>query len=128
MADGSPRRRLRACVEAWPECAEGLFDPNCCRFPKSCSCDVYDPEQVTDADLEEPQHPSQSDRRSGGAPHSSQVERALSLLVNASRVSPPLREALFTDAGWLAEWCTAMVSGCVSEPRRRDRPATWADG
>ena len=58
MADGSPRRRLRACVEAWPECAEGLFDPNCCRFPKSCSCDVYDPEQVTDADLEEPQHPS----------------------------------------------------------------------
>lgn len=96
MADGSPRRRLRACVEAWPECAEGLFDPNCCRFPKSCSCDVYDPEQVTDADLEEPQHPSQSDRRSGGAPHSSQVERALSLLVNASRVSPPLREALFT--------------------------------
>ena len=31
-----------------------------------------------------------------GKPHSSQVERALSLLVNASRVSPPLREAVFT--------------------------------
>lgn len=50
--DPEPRRRLRSCVEAWPECHEGGYDPQCCRFPKSCSCDVYDPARVTDADLE----------------------------------------------------------------------------
>lgn len=44
--------RLRACVEVWPECAEGEFDPRCCRFPKSCSCDVYDGKHVTVKDLE----------------------------------------------------------------------------
>lgn len=26
------------CVEAWPECEMGKYDPRCCRFPKSCSC------------------------------------------------------------------------------------------
>lgn len=30
-------RRLKLCVERWPECESGLYDPNCCRFPKSCS-------------------------------------------------------------------------------------------
>lgn len=28
------------CVERWPECDEGLYDPRCCRFPKSCSCTI----------------------------------------------------------------------------------------
>jgi len=28
------------CVERWPECEDGAFDPRCCRFPKSCSCEV----------------------------------------------------------------------------------------
>jgi hypothetical protein len=36
------RRRLLSCVEAWPECVEGDYNPACCRFPKSCSCTVYD--------------------------------------------------------------------------------------
>jgi hypothetical protein len=27
-----------ACVERWPGCAEGEYHPDCCRFPKSCSC------------------------------------------------------------------------------------------
>lgn len=27
-----------ACIEAWPECEDGHYDPRCCRFPKSCSC------------------------------------------------------------------------------------------
>lgn len=43
-ADGPPsgrRPRLRECVEAWPDCSEGDYDPKCCRFPKSCSCTVY---------------------------------------------------------------------------------------
>lgn len=45
-------RRLRACVEAWPECIEGDYNPACCRFPKSCSCTIYDMQYVTEADLE----------------------------------------------------------------------------
>lgn len=50
-------RRLQSCVEAWPECATGEYDPRCCRFPKSCSCTVYDPEHVSESDLE-PSRPS----------------------------------------------------------------------
>jgi hypothetical protein len=45
--------RIRACVETWPECESGMYDPRCCRFPKSCSCTSYDSEQVTDEYLEE---------------------------------------------------------------------------
>ena len=26
------------CVQRWPECEDGAYDPRCCRFPKSCSC------------------------------------------------------------------------------------------
>lgn len=52
-----PRRRLRACVEAWPDCSTGDYHPSCCRFPKSCSCTAYSDEHVTDADLEEPTMP-----------------------------------------------------------------------
>jgi hypothetical protein len=48
-----PKRRIRECVESWPGCADGEYDPRCCRFPKSCSCTVYDPERVADADLEQ---------------------------------------------------------------------------
>lgn len=48
----APTRRLRACVEAWPDCFTGGYDPACCRFPKSCSATVYDPEHVTDDQLE----------------------------------------------------------------------------
>lgn len=47
-----PRRRLRSCVEAWPEACEGEYNPACYRFPKSCSATVYSTELVTDADLE----------------------------------------------------------------------------
>lgn len=28
------------CIENWPDCYEGGYDPRCCRFPKSCSCTV----------------------------------------------------------------------------------------
>lgn len=48
----TPKRRLRSCVEQWPECETGDYDPACCRFPKSCSATVYDDDRVTDADLE----------------------------------------------------------------------------
>jgi hypothetical protein len=46
------KRRLRACVEAWPDCWTGGYDPRCCRFPKSCSCTCWDPQYVAEADLE----------------------------------------------------------------------------
>lgn len=45
-------RRLRACVEQWPEAETGGYNPSCCRFPKSCSADVYDEAKVGDDDLE----------------------------------------------------------------------------
>lgn len=45
-------RRLRSCVEAWPEAASGGYDPRCCRFPKSCSATVYDESRVREDDLE----------------------------------------------------------------------------
>lgn len=32
--------RATACVEAWPGCASGEYDPRCCRFPKSCSAGI----------------------------------------------------------------------------------------
>lgn len=40
--ESAPRPDLRdpACVERWPECEEGAYDPRCCRWPKSCSADV----------------------------------------------------------------------------------------
>lgn len=47
-----PRRRLRICVERWPACATSEYDPACCRFPKSCSADIYDDDRVSDDDLE----------------------------------------------------------------------------
>lgn len=47
-----PKRRLRACVERWEDCETGDYHPSCCRFPKSCSADVYDESRVTDDDLE----------------------------------------------------------------------------
>lgn len=40
-AERDQRRRLLTCIEVWPECEEGKYDPRCCRFPKSCSCTVY---------------------------------------------------------------------------------------
>jgi hypothetical protein len=45
--------RLKSCVENWPEAQTGEYNPACCRFPKSCSADVYDPQYVKDEDLEE---------------------------------------------------------------------------
>lgn len=30
--------RNPSCVERWPGCFTGGYDPKCCRFPKSCSC------------------------------------------------------------------------------------------
>lgn len=48
----TPTRRLRACVEAWPEAETGAYDPHCCRFPKSCSATIYDEGTVAEEDLE----------------------------------------------------------------------------
>jgi hypothetical protein len=45
-------RRLKTCVENWPECESGMYDPRCCRFPKSCSCMSYDLELVEESELE----------------------------------------------------------------------------
>lgn len=31
------------CVAQWPECVDGAYHPRCCRFPKSCSCEIPQP-------------------------------------------------------------------------------------
>lgn len=36
-AEDISTRRLKVCVEKWPDCASGEYRPECCRFPKSCS-------------------------------------------------------------------------------------------
>lgn len=54
--DDHPGRRLRACVEAWPDCYTMDYDPRCCRFPKSCSASVYSTEHVREEDLEPVSH------------------------------------------------------------------------
>lgn len=41
LAAHQPARRLKSCIEQWPECETGDYDPRCCRFPKSCSASVY---------------------------------------------------------------------------------------
>jgi hypothetical protein len=46
-----PRPRLRSCVEEWPECYEGGYNPKCYRFPKSCSCTAY-PDNTAPEELE----------------------------------------------------------------------------
>jgi hypothetical protein len=52
-----PTPRLAACVARWPECAEGEYNPKCCRFPKSCSATIYG-DDVTPEDLEPMRSPS----------------------------------------------------------------------
>lgn len=47
-----PTRRLRSCVQQWPDAYSGGHDPRCCRFPKSCSATVYDPDMFTPEELE----------------------------------------------------------------------------
>jgi hypothetical protein len=44
-------RRLKSCVDNWPECHSGGYDPRCCRFPKSCSASIFDPTGYKDEDL-----------------------------------------------------------------------------
>lgn len=55
-------RRLLSCIEQWPECHEGEYNPACCRFPKSCSC-LADDEDVADHLLEPVR--AEPDRESG---------------------------------------------------------------
>jgi hypothetical protein len=47
-----PTRRLLGCVENWPDCYTGGYDPKCCRFPKSCSATVYDLDLFPATELE----------------------------------------------------------------------------
>ena len=46
--------KLPSCLEAWPECESGKYDPRCCRFPKSCSPDEYDNPNPFTPDINNP--------------------------------------------------------------------------
>ena len=35
-----PDTRNPECVAVWPECCDGEYNPRCCRWPKSCSCEI----------------------------------------------------------------------------------------
>jgi hypothetical protein len=63
-------RRLQSCVNNWPECHSGEYDPRCCRFPKSCSCLSYDPETIQESELE----PAPAPLAILGAPSADNVE------------------------------------------------------
>jgi len=51
-------RRLKACVQTFPNAETGEYDPRCCRFPKNCSpygyIEAVQAGNLTDADLEPP--------------------------------------------------------------------------
>lgn len=32
-------RREPWCINNWHDCVDGAYNPWCCRFPKSCSCE-----------------------------------------------------------------------------------------
>ena len=55
------RPRLKHCTEQWPECTDGEYNPSCCRFPKSCSCTIYNddtpPDELEDATADAPAQP-----------------------------------------------------------------------
>jgi hypothetical protein len=50
------------CVANWPDCYEGGYNPHCCRFPKSCSCEVRHevPESATPTVKDSPPAPAGS--------------------------------------------------------------------
>lgn len=57
-------RRWPECLVSWPECEDGAYSPNCCRWPKSCSsvitCSIcFDPILETEEMIENlPRHES----------------------------------------------------------------------
>lgn len=59
------RPRLKHCTEQWPECTDGEYNPSCCRFPKSCSCTIYNddtpPDELEDAEVIEFPKPESSE-------------------------------------------------------------------
>lgn len=134
----TPVRRLRACVEAWPECYEGGYNPACCRFPKSCSATVYDPECVEDRHLE-PVSPAASvahepGDQSGRIPAAEQIEmaaRAMALVdeydgcfERLDGTDPGGEEPLSTDAEdaefWRKRARAALAAAGVAPHAPRD--------
>jgi hypothetical protein len=73
---GGPPRRLKACVEAWPGCSEGEYNPACCRFPKSCSCDIYSLEHIKESSLEPVQDVAAGEHHAGTLNLTGQGNRA----------------------------------------------------
>lgn len=72
LALGDGVRRLKSCVEDWPEAQSGEYNPSCCRFPKSCSADsvlnrVYTASMLEDP-APEPEETHQITISIGGAP------------------------------------------------------------
>lgn len=92
-------RRLKTCVEAWPDCVSGEYNPACCRFPKSCSC-MADPDE-TPGHLLEPVPDTGADHESAGV----RIPK-----------DPEARERLYREAGLTDEERAAMNRVFPPEP------------
>jgi len=105
------------CVANWPDCYEGGYDPSCCRFPKSCSCEVRRP-------LPGPDNSSAGLTSSPG----SLVERVagqIGMLAGFDNWMPEARAAIREVATFLEatqwQWCDSaaeVVAGLVAELRQ----------
>jgi hypothetical protein len=84
---GSLVERNPECVASWPDCYEGGYDPRCCRFPKSCSCEVR--QEVPEPATTPP-------------PASSLVERVADSLCCDPDLHGKARAAIREVATWLA--------------------------
>lgn len=91
----TPTRRLRECVERWPECATSMYDPRRSRFPKSCSATIYS-DDIDETLLEpavtstRPEHPDEAAEDA----HLSRLAREALAEVEAGAPTVPLSEVI----------------------------------
>lgn len=113
-----PVRRLRTCVEAWPEAETGAYNPRCCRFPKSCSATIYgdgiDPEwlepvQTLAASIMAAPHGAWSCQM-GGQPHAGTCDEPtpISAPDGCPTCSGPIRETV----GMVCQTCGTDYDPC----------------
>jgi hypothetical protein len=91
------------CVANWPDCYEGGYDPSCCRFPKSCSCEVRRP-------LPGPDNSSAGLTSSPGG----LVEQLAALITSATTSRGAAQDVLREVVAWLeargsAHWLSVAV-------------------
>jgi len=89
------------CVANWPDCYEGGYDPSCCRFPKSCSCEVRRLFPAASAEA----RPTVKDSLTDGGGLVERVARSIERTVdfNPDSYAPEARAAIREVAAWLRD-------------------------